>query len=118
MTAGVLTTTFGLTLPVADNTCATVKAAATAHYAGLGYTGISAQTCSTNPVVASTTISFGGNSSWTVTSITATSPTTTTATDFDPAVASQFWLMAFSSVIILYFGSKGIGAVLNFVKHA
>lgn len=35
----------------------------------------------------------------------------------DPATTGQFWGIAFTSVCALYLFSKGLGVLLNMVKH-
>lgn len=83
MAAGVLVDNFGRSLPVNDNSCATVKAATDVFHAGTWF----ANTCSTDPVIANTKITFTSSSGqaglWKVVSITATPsvlPSTTSTT--------------------------------------
>ena len=39
-------------------------------------------------------------------------------TPFDYTQAFGFWSLAFTSVVLLYFGCLGIGTVVNFIRRA
>jgi hypothetical protein len=82
MAAGTFTNNYNQTISVGDNTCALVKQASVSQ---LG-TGWQANSCSTDPVVAGTTLYFFNplyniNLTWTVTAITATSSVPALATN-------------------------------------
>jgi len=47
----------------------------------------------------------------------AVNPATPDPEAFDYTQAAGFWFSAFSSVFLLYFASKGIGAVVEFVRR-
>ena len=51
-----------------------------------------------------------------ITNITATEPTFNT--DFDPAIAGEFFAGALIPIVVLFFTAKGISEVVKFLKNA
>lgn len=120
-TAGILTSTTGNTLNgLTDSSCSAVKAASQSY----GY-GFTVTACSVDPVVVGATLTWFsssfGSATWTVATITATPPASTSsgscvAPPIDYAYAGQVWSLAFSSVIFLWLFSTQIGVVLGFIR--
>lgn len=120
-TAGLLTSTTGNTLNgLTDSSCSAVKAASQSY----GY-GFTVTACSVDPVVVGATLTWFsssfGSATWTVATITATPPASTSsgscvAPPIDYAYAGQVWSLAFSSVIFLWLFSTQIGVVLGFIR--
>jgi hypothetical protein len=111
---------------VANLSCATVRPALTNAMNWSGYTAIS---CSADPVVVGTSVTFtnqyGTPYTQSITAVTGsittgtgTTSTTCTAdtTPFDYTYASGIWALAFTSVITLYVVSLQIGTVLNLIR--
>lgn len=72
MASGTVTNNQGQTWPTNSNSCADVKAAFTAANASLGYPNYTAVSCTADPVVVGTSVSFTPSGVWTVQAITAT----------------------------------------------
>jgi hypothetical protein len=108
MAAGTFTNNFSQTLNVSDSSCASVKQASNL-YLGSAW---QATTCSSDPVVVGTSLNFtspayGFNLQWTVTAITATPPSTSSAicnSDLMCQYPVQDLIFVASCVFALFFG--------------
>ncbi|MGM1342323.1 hypothetical protein [Morganella morganii] len=71
-----------------------------------------------NNITVAGTLCFPSGEQCQTVNLTAAVPVPEPVSGIDFAVASQYWGLAFTSVIFLYLFSLGIGQILKLVKHA
>lgn len=88
MAAGTVSDQAGRAWSTNSNSCADVKTAFTAANAQLGYPSYSAVSCTADPVVVGTSVSFSPSGVWTVSAITATATSSGGGTGTDPGTGT------------------------------
>lgn len=80
-----------------------------------GASGVTYATSSGSPVECGTDASGNALALQVSTALVAVDPASATPT-IDPSEIAGFWAAAFMPVLLLHFASRGIGAIVNFIR--